>query len=64
LGASVEWDSSLREDLAIDSLDLVELLLELEEQFGVTIPDHEAEQIKTIADAIRLIERYRGGEAA
>jgi acyl carrier protein len=45
------------DDLGLDSLDVVELVMELEEEFRVTIPDHEAENIKTVADAIALLER-------
>jgi acyl carrier protein len=48
--------TSFAEDLGADSLDLVELVLELEEEFDVTIPDVEAEQIKTVEDARRCIE--------
>jgi acyl carrier protein len=51
-------------DLGLDSLDLVELVMDLEEEFGVPISDDEAGRIKTVEDLIRLIERHRGGEAA
>jgi acyl carrier protein len=51
--------SSFADDIGADSLDIVELVMELEEEFGVSIPDDEAEQIKTVADAIRYIERHR-----
>ncbi len=46
-------------DLGADSLDVVELVMELEEQFDITIPDADAEQIQTIEDAIRYILRQR-----
>jgi acyl carrier protein len=46
------------EDLGADSLDLVELLMELEEEFSVQAPDELAAQIKTVADALRYIERH------
>lgn len=50
-------------DLGADSLDIVELAMEFEEGFGVTISDSDAEQIQTVADAIRyIIERLRGRE--
>jgi acyl carrier protein len=42
-----------------DSLSIVELVMELEEEFEVCIPDDEAEQIKTVAGAIRYIEQHR-----
>src|SRR5947207_1934334 len=46
--------TSLRE-LGLDSLDIVELIMVLEEEHQLTIPEHAAEQIKTLADAIRYI---------
>ncbi len=55
-------NSSFLDDLGADSLDIVELVMELEEEFHITIPDEEAEQIKTVEDAIRFIERRRDQE--
>ena len=43
-------------DLGADSLDTVELIMEFEKEFGITIPDDQAEGIKTVADAISYIE--------
>jgi acyl carrier protein len=54
----VSPDLSLKE-IGADSLDVVELVMELEEQFDITIPDDEAEKIQTVADAIRAILRRR-----
>ncbi|MCE9562738.1 MAG: acyl carrier protein [Planctomycetes bacterium] len=51
--------SSFIEDIGTDSLEIVELVMELEEEFEVTIPDDEAERIKTVADAIRYIEQHQ-----
>jgi acyl carrier protein len=62
LGATVNLLSSLTEDL--DSLDVVELVMELEQEFGVTISEEETHKIKTVGDAIRYIEQHRGEEAA
>jgi acyl carrier protein len=45
------------EDIGADSLDIVELVMELEEEFEITIPDDQAEQIKTVGEAIDYIER-------
>jgi len=45
------------EDIGADSLDIVELVMELEEEFELTIPDDQAEQIKTVGEAIDYIER-------
>jgi acyl carrier protein len=51
------------DDLDADSLDIVELVMELEDGFGVTISESDAEHFKTIADVIRsIIERLRGRE--
>jgi acyl carrier protein len=55
----ITLSSSFAEDIGAESLDMVELVLELEEEFGVTIPDDEAERIKTVADAIRYIDQHR-----
>jgi acyl carrier protein len=44
------------EDLGADSLDQVELVMALEEEFGADIPDEEAEKLTTVGDAIRYIE--------
>ncbi len=45
------------EDIGADSLDIVELVMELEEEFEITIPDEQAEKIKTVGEAIEYIER-------
>lgn len=49
-------DSSFVNDLKADSLDLAELMMTFEEEFGCTIPDEKAEEINTIADAITFIK--------
>jgi len=46
------------EDLGADSLDLVELVMAMEEQFSLEIPDDEAEKIQTVQDAISFIARH------
>jgi acyl carrier protein len=48
------------EDIGADSLDIVELIMELEEEFEITIPDEQAEKIKTVGEAIDYIEREIG----
>ena len=50
-------EASFIEDLGADSLDIVELVMELEEEFEITIPDDQAEKIKTVGEAIDYIER-------
>ncbi|MGI8866030.1 MAG: acyl carrier protein [Rubrobacteraceae bacterium] len=49
-------EASFREDLEADSLDLVELIMELEEQFGMEIPDEEAEKITTVEEAVNYVQ--------
>ncbi len=49
-------DSSFTNDLGADSLDTVELIMEFEKDFDVTIPDEDAEKIVTVGDAIRYLE--------
>ena len=44
------------EDLKADSLDLVELVMEFEEAFSITIPDEDYEKIKSVGDAVKYIE--------
>lgn len=48
-------EASFIDDLGADSLDIVELVMALEESFGISIPDEEAEGIKTVADAVSYI---------
>lgn len=54
--SEVKPESSFTNDLGADSLDTVELIMELEKEFGVTIPDSDAEKIQTVGDAIAYIE--------
>jgi acyl carrier protein len=53
----VTRQTSFQEDIGADSLDIVELVMELEEEFEITIPDDQAEKIKTVGEAIDYIER-------
>ena len=52
----INADTSFVNDLGADSLDTVELVMELEEEFDVTIPDEEAEKIQTVGQAVEYIE--------
>ncbi len=54
--SQVTPDASFQESLNADSLDIVELVMALEENFGIEIPDDDAEKIRTVGDAIRYIE--------
>ena len=49
-------NASFVDDLGADSLDTVELIMALEEEFNVEIPDEDAEKMKTVGDAIKYIE--------
>ena len=49
-------EAKFEEDLDVDSLGVVELLMALEDNFGVKIPDEEAEQITTVGEAVDLVE--------
>ena len=53
--------ASFVNDLGADSLDTVELVMALEEEFGVEIPDEDAEKIITVEDAIKYIEKKNTG---
>jgi acyl carrier protein len=53
----VTRQTSFQEDLGADSLDIVEMVMELEEEFEITIPDDQAEKIKTVGEAVDYIER-------
>ena len=52
----VTTEASIREDLGADSLDQVELVMAFETEFGIDIPDEEAEKIKTVGDAVAKID--------
>ena len=54
--ADVTLDANFQTDLNADSLDTVELIMEFEKEFGVNIPDDQAEKIGTVGDAISYIE--------
>lgn len=53
-------DASFVDDLGADSLDQVELIMAMEEEFGISISDEEAEKIATVKDAIEYIEKNQG----
>jgi len=51
-------DASFTNDLGADSLDTVELIMEFEKEFNLSIPDEDAEKIETVGDAIKYIEDH------
>ena len=60
LGVSAEevkLEASFIDDLGADSLDTVELIMEFEEEFGIEIPDEDAEKITTVANALEYIKK-------
>ena len=58
----IKWDSKLGDDLELDSLDMVELVMFLEECFGIEIPDEEAGTIVTVGDAIETIKKCKANK--
>jgi acyl carrier protein len=56
--AAVKPEASFVEDLGADSLDRVELVMALEEAFGVEIPDADAEKIVTVQDAVEYVQQH------
>lgn len=57
--SEVTAEASFIDDLGADSLDIVELVMALEEEFSLEIPDEDAEKIKTINDAVKYIDANR-----
>ncbi len=58
--AKVTREASFVEDLGADSLDTVELVMAFEEEFGIEIPDEDAEKMETVGDAIKYLEEKEG----
>ncbi len=52
----ITMESNFIDDLNADSLDIVELVMAMEQEFGISIPDEEAERIKTVGDAVDYIK--------
>jgi acyl carrier protein len=55
---TIAAESSFVEDLGADSLDVVELVMALEDEFKIEIPDEQAEKIVTVGDAVKFIEAH------
>ncbi len=60
--AEISRNTSFVNDLNADSLDTVELVMELEDEFDLTIPDEEAEKLKTVGEAIDYIVKHVDGK--
>ncbi len=59
----ISSDTSFVNDLGADSLDTVELVMELEEEFDISIPDEAAEKIQKVGEAVAFIESEKGDDA-
>ncbi|MDB5038248.1 MAG: Acyl carrier protein [Bacteriovoracaceae bacterium] len=56
---SIKLESTFVEDLGADSLDIVELVMALEDEFQIEIPDKDAEAIKSVQDAVNYIKAHK-----
>ena len=56
---TIKPESNILEDLGADSLDVIEMLMTLEEEYGITIPDEQISQVKTIKQIVELIEKLK-----
>lgn len=54
--SEISDDSNLQDDLGLDSLDIVEVVLELETEFGIEIPDEDADKFSTVGSVIKYVE--------
>ena len=57
--STMTMDTSIKDDLNADSLDVVELMMDLEEQFGITISDEEVMKLSTIGDIVKYIDEHQ-----
>lgn len=57
--SEVTPEASIKEDLGADSLDVVDLIMELEDEFGMEISDEEAEKITTVGDVVEYINKHK-----
>ncbi len=57
--SSMTMETSIKDDLNADSLDVVELMMDIEEQFGITISDEEAMKLSTIGDIVKYIDDHQ-----
>lgn len=57
--SKIKDDSKIVEDLGADSLDMIEMLMALEEDFGVVVPDDKAESLKTVKDIADFIDQAK-----
>ncbi len=55
--SSVTMDSEIIKDLGADSLDIIEMLMSFEDEYGISIPDEVSQNLKTVGDIVALIEK-------
>jgi len=55
---AIELDTNMMKDLEADSLDAVEIILGIEEEFGIEIPDEEAEKFETVRDLVNYVDEH------
>ena len=58
--SSIRPESEVVKDLGADSLDVVELLMTLEDEFGITLPEDDVEKVKTVQDIVDMMNRIQG----
>ena len=59
LPEKVTMDASVIDDLGADSLDLVDLLMSIEDEFNIEVPDEDVEKVKTVGDLVKYIEDHQ-----
>ncbi len=57
--SDVDMDTNLMKDLSADSLDAVEIIMAIEEEFVIEIPDEDAENFQTVADLVKYVEENK-----
>ncbi len=57
--SDINEEANFQEDLDADSLDLVEMIMELEDQFGIKIPDEDAQKIQTVGQAVDYVTSHQ-----
>ena len=58
--SKINLETSFVDDLNLDSLDIVELMMKMEDEFGVEIPEEDAEGLKTVKDIVTYLEKKQG----
>ncbi len=57
----ITMESDILDDFDADSLDIVDMIMNLEDEFGVEVPDEEVENLRTVGDVVRYIDENNGG---